>query len=918
MSNIEKLSVRGIRSFSPHTQNVIEFYTPLTLIVGPNGAGKTTIIECLKYATTGDLPPNSKGGAFVNDPKLSRESEVKAQIKLKFRNINGANMVVTRSLQSTQKRNKLEQKTLEGLLMTVDPATGEQVSISTRCAELDAEIPAHLGVSRSILENVIFCHQEESYWPLSEPGVLKKKFDDIFAATGFTKALDEIKGIRKNLASDLKPEQQKLDFLRSDLEKAKKLHATQASTEQRIREAQSQVSGFDIQIEAGNATIARLNDDLGALGSLQAELERLQHEQAVINRSKQDLLSSVREMSETDEELSHILQSQSTIARHGEAEIQKREAERDCQVAQACEKSKTLAAINTQRGVLLSELQTLQHKHQERAAAISAVAQALEVSFPQGAADDNKAFLGVFCACASMLDQRHQAYSRLVETSKTEEKSQFDSIQRLVNRSHTLEESRKMRRKMVDENRAKLVQILDSLSDINNASDRIADFQQKIVEEEIAFAGARELFFAGEYEKRLQLCSSQRKEAEAATEQVSQRIAKCSQLSELKAKYDLKKTDRDRKEEQAGKIWNEIKNDLGSVSVEAADKDADEIYRLKAASLQSIKDKLAECHRDLASSQWKQEALQKAISQARTEVEQKKAIISKTCKGLSLADCISDAEDRLNMATELGRHNSASAEFYKAQKQALDRQHACPLCDRAFASKEEEQRISLRLVSLAEPLSSQQMDGARQQIDGLRRQLASLNALTQTEVEVFHLEATIQQASIELDSINDEIHVIESNKDDLESELSEQALGERKAAALKRKSEEASRLFREASGITIELDFLKQKLSLSGSLASAEELQSELEALQAKTRAIQSEMEACTGDMRARQDEIQFLEKRLHLSKEGLMKMQLKQSDCIRLEKQKVDLEVATTKFTNEISVHQAFIFRRVQSKLTR
>ena len=29
-----------------------------------------TIIECLRYVTTGDLPPNSKGGAFVCDPKV--------------------------------------------------------------------------------------------------------------------------------------------------------------------------------------------------------------------------------------------------------------------------------------------------------------------------------------------------------------------------------------------------------------------------------------------------------------------------------------------------------------------------------------------------------------------------------------------------------------------------------------------------------------------------------------------------------------------------------------------------------------------------------------------------------------------------------------------------------------------------------
>ncbi len=41
MSSIEKMSILGIRSFSPEKHQVIEFFTPLTLIVGPNGTGKT-------------------------------------------------------------------------------------------------------------------------------------------------------------------------------------------------------------------------------------------------------------------------------------------------------------------------------------------------------------------------------------------------------------------------------------------------------------------------------------------------------------------------------------------------------------------------------------------------------------------------------------------------------------------------------------------------------------------------------------------------------------------------------------------------------------------------------------------------------------------------------------------------------------
>lgn len=39
----------------------------------------------------------------------------------------------------------------------------------------------------AILESVVFCHQEESSWPLQDGATLKKKFDDIFEATRYTK-----------------------------------------------------------------------------------------------------------------------------------------------------------------------------------------------------------------------------------------------------------------------------------------------------------------------------------------------------------------------------------------------------------------------------------------------------------------------------------------------------------------------------------------------------------------------------------------------------------------------------------------------------------------------------------------------------------------------------------------------------------
>jgi DNA repair protein RAD50 len=38
----------------------------------------------------------------------------------------------------------------------------------------------YMGVSKAVLENVIFCHQEDINWPLSDTKELKEKFDNIF------------------------------------------------------------------------------------------------------------------------------------------------------------------------------------------------------------------------------------------------------------------------------------------------------------------------------------------------------------------------------------------------------------------------------------------------------------------------------------------------------------------------------------------------------------------------------------------------------------------------------------------------------------------------------------------------------------------------------------------------------------------
>ena len=107
---------------------------------------RTTVIEAIKFAITGALPPGSKSGSsFVHDPKSIGHTTVKANIKLRFTSRAGQTMVVVRSMEVTQRKIKATFKQLDGVLRTFDPETGERVALSHKCGELDKQIPSLLG-----------------------------------------------------------------------------------------------------------------------------------------------------------------------------------------------------------------------------------------------------------------------------------------------------------------------------------------------------------------------------------------------------------------------------------------------------------------------------------------------------------------------------------------------------------------------------------------------------------------------------------------------------------------------------------------------------------------------------------------------------------------------------------------------------
>ena len=272
MACIEQLQIAGIRSFNPDSseRQGIRFQKPLTIILGPNGCGKTTIIEALRNACTGELPANTlKGAAFVHDPKIAGESEVKAQIRLQFRTNSGQQMLIGRSYQLTQMRDKQKFETLDVSLQTRDPQTGSVVSQSYRCSDIDKLVPDLLGISKPILDNVIFLHQDDTNWPLSDAKTLKKRFDEIFSSTRYTKALEELRKMGKENRDKIKEHVANLAVFKQKREQAHLLRAQMEDTEKKI-------SGVQEQIKSIDAVVAKIQQHINETGQQAEEIQQLE------------------------------------------------------------------------------------------------------------------------------------------------------------------------------------------------------------------------------------------------------------------------------------------------------------------------------------------------------------------------------------------------------------------------------------------------------------------------------------------------------------------------------------------------------------------------------------------------------------------------------------------------------------------
>uniref|UniRef100_A0A8C6TCZ8 RAD50 homolog, double strand break repair protein n=1 Tax=Neogobius melanostomus TaxID=47308 RepID=A0A8C6TCZ8_9GOBI len=485
MSKIDKMSILGVRSFGIEDKDkqVISFFSPLTVLVGPNGAGKTTIIECLKYATAGELPPGSKGGAFVHDPKDAHETDVRAQIRLLFSDVNGEKVTIHRSMSCTQKAKNYSFKSLEQVITRIKD--GEKVSLSSKCGELDREMISALGVSKPVLNHVIFCHQEESNWPLSEGKALKDKFDSIFAATKYIKALETMRQQRLKQSQTVKECQVELRYLKQNKEKAQQIRETVATKEAQLASSKDNVQQIESQIDPLEnrlndidmklSKVMRLDNDIKALESRKKQMEG-------DNRELEETMEQVFQGS--DEQLQDMYQNHQRTVKEKERRLT--EAQRELERAgRECQRlNRVKEDLLGEQGRLQVEADRQAQNIKNRDSQVRSLSSFLELEGYDRTPFTKLQLESFHRQVSQRLEQEKQTLSQILTDLQEKEHQKQQSIDEMRDKKTGLERTVELKRDLQSKKQQELKNIKADLQRLEGSSSRLQQLEAELAKAE--------------------------------------------------------------------------------------------------------------------------------------------------------------------------------------------------------------------------------------------------------------------------------------------------------------------------------------------------------------------------------------------------------------------------------------------------
>ncbi|KAI8388332.1 uncharacterized protein BYT42DRAFT_491740 [Radiomyces spectabilis] len=707
-------------------------------------------------------------------------------------------MICSRSLSLTQRKNTVSQKTLDNTLQRKDPQTGEVVSVSSRCADMDAELPVHLGVPKAILDNVIFCHQEDSNWPLAEPGTLKKKFDEILASTKYTKALDSIKDIRKKKAQEIRVDQVKLEQLKTDIEKAQRLRYNIDDLQKRMANKQEQIATVDQQLNETAHEIDSLLQVFQRAEAIESRLAQTQHQKKMLQDTMQDIAKNLTERHESDEEIRELLtqyQSRSNTDEEAKEDLmfEKSRIERQLQTARSAISEKLTAV-----GRLEAAAESNEQRLQERRRLLEQAN--IELDLGISSFQDIEGSMEIL---RNLVRSREENLSKLKLEARRHQTELSNALQNLRSERAGMEQGNKFTKQQMEQTKA-LIRKLDlQLADLS-----ITETDLDLAKKKLSKQVKRKI----PYMRCVTIIVTQKAQSSSRN---------MNDLLNQKERVLRDLDDQIQHQMQRQPTLESLENDVKSLLQSKADK------VMQKQTSQEHKS------RELSAVQARLSLAQKNLDEKRKDSQELEQNIQTVCGSTSVPEELDQLDHTLQDYREKIAAFGGAELMYKRFLKRTQQDSHCPLCVRRFSADDELTAFMKKLETTMAKIPDQQRELKKALAECVQRQtrVKALSGpwekLQTVRQEIDDLRGSVKayekeknEAAREADGLSDELMALQSEKQQLESLL--------------KRSEEVSRYQRECKQLEEEIGRLEAELRKTGSTRTVTECQNEIEALSDK------------------------------------------------------------------------------------
>ncbi|CAM4588312.1 DNA repair protein RAD50 [Lepidochelys kempii] len=775
MSKIDKMSILGVRSFGVEDKDkqVITFFSPLTILVGPNGAGKTTIIECLKYISTGDFPPGTKGHSFVHDPKVANETDVRAQIRLQFRDVNGELTAVQRSMVCTQKGKKTEFKTLEGIITRTKH--GEKVSLSSKCAEIDREMISALGVSKSVINNVIFCHQEESNWPLSEGRALKQKFDEIFSATRYIKALETLRQVRQKQSLRVKECQTELKYLKQNKEKAREIQDHLSNREAQLAASKENVKSIENRLDPLKNRLAEIEQNLAKVVRLDNEIKALDSRKRQMEKDNQDLQQKMEKVFQgTDDQLRDMYQNHQRTVKEKERRLT------DCQ-RELDRASKECQRFNREKSELLVEqgrLQLQADRHQQdirtRDSLIQTLAALLELDGFERTPFNERQINSFHKLVKERQEREAETASQLMREFAEKETMKQKQIDEIRDKKTGLEKIIDLKSDIQNNKQLELKNVKYELNQLEESSDRILELDQELIKAECELDKAEKNSNVEALELEVHKLQNEKANLDKVLRKLDQEMEQLNLHTTTITQMDMLTKDKVDKEEQIRKIKSRHIDELTSLlGYFPNKKQLEDWLHAKTREINQTRDKLAQLNKELASAEQNKNHTSIELRKKEEQLSNYEDKLFDVCGSQDFDSDLYKLQDEIEKTSkQRAMLAGATAVYSQFITQLTDEnQSCCPVCQRVFQTESELEDVISDLQSklrlAPDKLKSTESELKRR--EKKRDEMMGLKPIRQTIAEL--KEKDIPDLRNKLQNVNRDIQRLKNDVEEQETLL---------------------------------------------------------------------------------------------------------------------------------------------------